>query len=366
MFRLAADRALQLADVNFEEIPDAFVEIKEIIRESTDGNLTLKVVDDKHISVLKDGKVKITVTCGEMSTLAVETYQSMISTKDYESAELFLERAGIKHIKTSNRSKTDLLLKLYDPRTGTEPVMKYSIKSDVGSDSTLYNATPGTEIVFEIEGPLTDEIATKINSFKGDTKIKDSEAASKANGKVKKKFVYMNDKGYRLKYLQKDDVFTNNLTLIDTAFPRILAEMALKYYSGYRLNRVDAITELIAKDNPVGVPQSICKDFYEHKVKSFLVSAALGMTQGTPWDVRETVTGGIILVKKSGDIVCYHLFDRGEFEEHLYRAAKLDTPSTKRHKNPEIYKTVEGKYNISLALQIRLSKDLGADKIDQP
>ena len=72
--------------------------------------------------------------------------------------------------------------------------------------------------------------------------------------------------------------------------------------------------------------------------------------------MKRAFTGGIILVKEDGGIVCYHLFDKEDFENHLFRQSLFDTPSTSRHSRSEIVKTIDGKYRISVAIQIRLEK----------
>ena len=117
---------------------------------------------------------------------------------------------------------------------------------------------------------------------------------------------------------------------------------------------------MVTESNPLSLPTQVASSFYEFKTKQFLEMAALGMTQGTLWDVRESVTGGIILVKEDGGIVCYHLFDKEDFQNHLFRQSLFDTPSTSRHSRSEIVKTIDGKYRISVAIQIRLEKAASA------
>lgn len=364
MFRLAAERALQLADVSFSEIPDSFVEIREIIRNGSDGTLSVRVGNDESLHVFLDGVEKLQITQGNMSKLAEITFNEMHGSKNYEEAEMFLDRVGCAQVKADSHDKTDISIRIHDPRTGTEPLMRYSIKSDVGSKSTLFNATSGAMITYEIDGPIDDAMAKIVNSFENNTKPDDSEATSKTQGKVKKRFVYLQDKGCKFRFLQDNSPFHNNLMYVDSAFPKILAEVVLKYYSTGGKSSVKDLVEKVSKENPLNVPESIRRTFYEYKVKNFLVLVALGMTQGTPWDVRESVTGGIILVKDTGKIVCYHMFDRNDFENHLYTTSRIDTPSTSRHADSKVHKTVEGKYTISVAMQVRLDKASRTTPID--
>ena len=211
---------------------------------------------------------------------------------------------------------------------------------------------------------MTDSLASKINSFENNSIVEDSDRTTKTKGKVKKKFAYLDDKGFKLRFVPDDSPFINNLRFVDTRFPEVFAEMVRIYYAGSRLNKLSEITKMVAESNPLDLPNSMVSSFYEFKTKEFLEMAALGMTQGTLWDVRESVTGGIILVKENGGIVCYHLFDKEDFQNHLFYQSLFDTPSTSRHNRSEIIKTIDGKYRISVAIQIRLEKASGDVKLD--
>ena len=67
------------------------------------------------------------------------------------------------------------------------------------------------------------------------------------------------------------------------------------------------------------------------------------------------VTGGYIIVKEDGEIICFHLFNEAIFRDYLLSNLKLETPSSTRHKYGAIFKEA-GKNKISLNLQIRFIK----------
>ena len=93
------------------------------------------------------------------------------------------------------------------------------------------------------------------------------------------------------------------------------------------------------------------------KLKKFLCEVALGMTPKKEWDGFTKAHGGYIIVKENGEIVCYHLYNRDEFENYLFNNVKLDTPSTTRHKFGKFYKDREtGEKRIKFNLQIRFLK----------
>ncbi|MFZ3272683.1 MAG: HpaII family restriction endonuclease, partial [Lutibacter sp.] len=66
-------------------------------------------------------------------------------------------------------------------------------------------------------------------------------------------------------------------------------------------------------------------------------------------------TGGYLIVKENGEVLCYHIYNRNEFEDYLLNNTKLDTASSSRHGFGEIYKN-NGELYFNLNLQIRFIK----------
>ena len=88
------------------------------------------------------------------------------------------------------------------------------------------------------------------------------------------------------------------------------------------------------------------------KIKEFLVASALGMMPNTNWDGQITNMGGIILVKKSGDVLCFYLYNMEDFQNYLLKHTKFDTPSTSRYHTGKITNQGNGMF-YKLNLQIR-------------
>lgn len=72
----------------------------------------------------------------------------------------------------------------------------------------------------------------------------------------------------------------------------------------------------------------------------------------TIWNGNFTANGGYIIVKETGDIICYHIYDKNRFENYLFNNIKLDTPSLSRHNCGKIYGN-NGNHYIDLPLQLR-------------
>ena len=130
------------------------------------------------------------------------------------------------------------------------------------------------------------------------------------------------------------------------------------------------LIELIKQKNPLNFNLSKGHPFYENKIKNFLTESALGMTPETVWNGIYDATGGIIIVKSSGDLVCYHIYNRNEFQNYLVNNTKLEQASTgENEENPGFARTDKktkpfkfgwlyeenGEYFLKLNLQIRFT-----------
>ena len=134
--------------------------------------------------------------------------------------------------------------------------------------------------------------------------------------------------------------------------PKIVSEIILLYYLSGVNKCSDSVIKL-QETNPLHFNLSGSHKFYEYKIKRLLSDIALGMTPSTVWTGVYDATGGYIVVKDSGDILCYHVYNRNEFESYLLKNTKLDSPSTTKHKYGVIYRDENQKLFFRLNLQIR-------------
>lgn len=100
----------------------------------------------------------------------------------------------------------------------------------------------------------------------------------------------------------------------------------------------------IKTQNPLAFDVSKGHPFYEYKIKKFLTESALGMTPETVWTGKYDATGGIIIVKDNGDLVCYHICNKNEFEDYLVNHTKLEQAETSEDDmNPGFAKNTKSK-----------------------
>lgn len=85
-----------------------------------------------------------------------------------------------------------------------------------------------------------------------------------------------------------------------------------------------------------------------------MTSAALGMMPATAWSGEFDANGGYLVVKRDGEILCYHFYDRNRFEDYLFSNAYLERSSTSRHEYASIIKENDGTLSFKLNFQVRL------------
>ena len=114
----------------------------------------------------------------------------------------------------------------------------------------------------------------------------------------------------------ENDIFKNNLVLIDSLLPNIVAEI-IKTFFTTTLSSIKDLTESINKSNPLNYDTQFAHTFYDYKIKRFLTDVALGMTPSKVWTGIYDATGGYLIVKENGDVLCYHIYNRNQFEDYF-------------------------------------------------
>jgi len=206
----------------------------------------------------------------------------------------------------------------------------------------LLNASGATNFIYRLDGFDSEEKMEEINAIKTSRLLQDRvEAINRTEATPR--FIDVSN-----------NVFHNNLVMIDSCLPRLLADILWESYSNREMDIVKA-TERATQKNILNYDLSTGHDFYAYKLKSLMVSSALGMLPAKKWAGRYEATGGYIVVKDDGDIVCFHIYDRNLLEYYLFHNTKFETPSS-RWDFGYIYKSDDGAFYFSLNLQIRFKK----------
>ena len=91
-------------------------------------------------------------------------------------------------------------------------------------------------------------------------------------------------------------------------------------------------------------------------MKVLLLDTALGMTPAKEWNGVYDANGGYLVVRKDGEIVCYHFYNRNDVEDYLYGNTRFERASRSRYNFGLLYRGEDDSTYIKLNLQIRFKK----------
>lgn len=343
LFKLLADGRVHAGDADLNKLP-LYYPILSVIREEAKSYTYTPDSNRDIIIIREDGEVIASISINRFIQESQYLLDSIKSNKEAKGAfsipktETFMREIHCSKLKAASKDKADIHIIIHDLRTNMTPLLGFSIKSQLGSPSTLLNAGDTTNIKFRVKGINNDEDMSRINGIKDH--LPRMEALYKS--------------GYSLEYDSvPHDTFRNNLTFLDGRMPEFIAHCLLQdSISGNP--SIKSAVEAVAKENPFHF-QGNSKVYYEHKMKQLLLANALGMTPAKEWTGHFDANGGYLVVKKDGEIVCYHFYNQNDVEDYLYNNTRFERASRSRYNFGSIYK--EGsEYFIKLNLQIRFTK----------
>lgn len=328
LVKLLSDGKLFQSDIDLNRNETVYYEIIKVFRDEGDNSLEFERKELVLLYSVTENDRKI---IGEFSKEYLEQkvnaiYHGIVNGKgnsfEIASAEDFIDRSKILKLTAKTKSKSDISLRIYDHRLSREADLGFSIKSLLGQDSTLFNTGVGNNFIYQIS-PKKPVLVTEFNKS----------TYKPVNGNSKLTF--------RLKQLEEEYtskiVFKNiqspqlwrNLKMVDGDLPEILAFCLLYRWLDRKTQLTDLVNLLESRDplNFYGGVESEQK-LYSYKIKRFLAECAMGMTSETPWNGIYDATGGVIICKQDGDIVCFHIYDFNLFREYLLNNTMLEQPST--------------------------------------
>lgn len=342
--KLLSDGKLHAADSDLNKIEDIYYPLIKILRNESSENLEyeygqmIRVVD----SSTKEELLGIPVR--EFKEKSLQLFNEIKKAKgrsfSIPEIEKFMNSIKCYKLKAGSSDKSDIRIMVHDIHTGLMPILGFSIKSRLGGASTLLNAGKTTNFIYKVSGKVfSEQEIQEINAIETRSKIRDRLKA-------------IENSGATLRYSGlNSEMFKLNLQVIDTYLPEMLSELLLYFYRG-QASALLELLNLLTKDNPFHYNIEYEHDFYEYKLKSFIRDVALGMMPSKRWDGTFDATGGYIVVKEDGDILCYHLYNHNEFQSYLIKNTKLETASSSRYDFGYIYEDA-GQQFFNLNLQIR-------------
>lgn len=252
--------------------------------------------------------------------------------------------------KAASTSKSDLHLDVCSPVfEGELYSLGFSVKSELGGLPTLLNAG-ATQFQYRVEDcPAEDALAVQ-------------EAAPRSSGKdypgPMRLLPALNHSHARVVFESVvNPIFEQNLKMIDTTFPRILASTLQHAYMRGDLSLEEAVQCPALLDDlseVLSLPRPMVIRLVRHKMKELLRQSALGMNPGRQWEGQTEAHGGWLVVKEDGSVVCFHVINDDDFRDYLLANTKFDTPSMSRHEAGYLYRQEgDAKARLRLSLQVR-------------
>lgn len=350
LFKLLGDKQLFLGDKDIEKLENIVYPIIKILRSENNGNFEYSIQDE--IVLISGNEQVLRIPIEDFKTKALFLLKSIKDNKDrtfsVPEIESFMKSINCISLKASSSAKTDITIIVHDQRTNQQPALGFSIKSQLGSPSTLLNAGKTTNFIYKIDGSIEPEEIIRINSL---VVTRGKKVSADIMGRVKA--IKQNNCNLNF-YKTQRQIFSSNLVLIDSLLPEILSHIVIDFYS----SKFTLLTDLVdnaTRLNPMNYNIENKHKFYEYKIKRFLTDVALGMMPSQVWTGQYDATGGYLIVKENGDVLCYHIYNKNKFEDYLFNNTKLETASSSRYEFAEIYEE-NGELYFKLNLQIRFIK----------
>ncbi len=349
--KILSDARIYGADKDLKRNDSLFYDVRKIIRDEGCGKVDYVIDKEKGcVRIVTDGTTVAEILFEKFGEESAYLLKSIISGKNafgVERAEIFIEELGCHKLKAPSPDKTDISMQIHDSVTCMEPVLGFSIKSNLGNAPTLINAGRTTNFIYALEGEMSDGIMNEINGMYNFLK------GSRRTVDIKGRMQALKSKNISLKFEHTEsDTFDGNLRMVDSQLPRIIAEM-LKIFYLEGISDISKQVEILNERDPLEYGKNTGQPFYSYKVKKFLTSSAIGMNPGSVWDGMGQANGGYIVVREDGEVLCYHLYNRNDFEDYLLNNTKMDKASVSRYGFGSIEKDLYGKYTMKLNLQVR-------------
>jgi len=315
-------------------------EIKKIIFESN-LKLEYKIVKkkvDSYVEIYIDGKHHNKLSVKEIDKGGAKLLNIINSRRLKKGAftipslnDLVIRLTNGHMMKSKSMHKHDIILMFFDNHLMQEKTLSYSIKSLIGSPATLLNASPHTNFLYEIK------------SF--DIKNIDIVNSISSRNKLLKRIQRIRELGGKIEFKKVcSETFSNNLSMIELGLGNSLGNSLLYSYThNVKALRTVFLLSNNFDDEEIGL----------QNLAGFLLGASFGFIPSQNWDQKYTVTGCLLVVKRSGEVLMLDLVHYHNYViNYLINETKMDSPSSKRFNMLKLYKTHNKTY-FTLNLQVR-------------
>lgn len=360
MLKLLGEGKLYTADKLLRKNYKNYLDILKIIRQEIEAQVLEYIIDEKNAVITIKGQdnntALVNVPISEFKTNAKALFDGIKDAKgssvpapdsvcDFAKV-IYVSKPkapAVKALKKQFGGKNDIFIEVRDGQTSIVSVMGFSIKSKFGQPPTLFNAGASSQFLYKLTG-CDDSIMQEFNAI--------SDGDGRGWGLCKQ---YLSSHGITAEFEKtKNPTYNDNLFLVRESMSKIMAwcvkDRLLISSSDYEVMET---RKRMMVANPLGVPNPAI--YYEKAIKDFLMAGFTGMTAAKPWDGREQVNGGYIVVMDDGDVICYHSNDREGFRDYLYRNTYFEYVGAGKYAWSRIFKE-NGDYFLPLNVSIRFNR----------
>ena len=210
-------------------------------------------------------------------------------------------------MKSISSIKSDIKIEVLNTITNISKKYSFSIKSRLGSPTSLLNASQKTNFSYLLNSKLS-----LINSTP--------------------KQLGSSVKNLPMSFVGADSqIYKDNLNLINCDLEMIIMYCLINYYGSNRKKYVKDILSMVKTSNPL--KYSNISD-YDSVFGHFLEATAFGMVPNSVWNGAYSVDGGILVVTENGKTLCFFLPDKtsnAACRDFFIQNSFFDTASTSRH-----------------------------------
>lgn len=264
-----------------------------------------------------------------------------------DSIERFLKSIDRNRISSESWHYNDNSILIYNLMTDTRKKLGISIETIIGKNSTLLKASGGTNFIYEVIPPEGVEI--DVDKFNAETYPIRGRIAARIQS-------LLHEYNCSIAFVKtQSNCLYQNLRTIDGDMPDLISRLLIARFD-QDMKSVQKVTQYVTELNPYGFDIESHGEVYQYKVKRFLQDCAMGMTPETPWTGVYDATGGQIIVKEDGEVVCYHIYEINRFLEYLYKSTILEGASTGEDENNPGHPRPDAKKNYYYGWLFKLNK----------
>ena len=154
LLKLLGEGKVYAGDQNLNKIQDLFYPIIMILRQEKEGTFNYKLQNSDVVIQTPEGEELLRIPA---SVFLMEAEKLLMAINKNVGAfaipqiEIFMNQIHCHSLKAKSSDKTDIKIILHDRRTKMNSEMGFSIKSQLGGNSTLLNASKATNFNFKIK-----------------------------------------------------------------------------------------------------------------------------------------------------------------------------------------------------------------------